>query len=146
MRREEMIKGRLILTVTIPLVLITGQTLMTDTNQLLCTFSKAKCAQPLITINCCYLQHSPSSWIKGVDGSKLAKKTMKLGGRHCFGKQIGKLITGPHIMRSDVVGLNLLTNKMTINFDVFSSFVKYRVLGNMHGSLIVAKKAHWSDR
>jgi len=50
-----------------------------------------------------------------------------------------------NILGLNKFGLNLLTNVVTINFDVLCTFMKYRIGRNMHGSLIVTKQCHGSN-
>jgi hypothetical protein len=46
------------------------------------------------------------------------------------------------IMSLDSLRLNLLMNKVTINLNVFCSFVKHKISCNMHDSLVVTEQGY----
>ena len=45
--------------------------------------------------------------------------------------------------RTDETALKLLTDNVTIDGNVFGSFVKHRVSGNVQGSLVVTVEGDW---
>jgi hypothetical protein len=59
-----------------------------------------------------------------------------------FGEHINKLIMTVGVMSLDNLRLNLLTNKVIINLNVFYSFMKHKISCNMHGNLVVTKQGH----
>ena len=46
----------------------------------------------------------------------------------------------PDRKKLDVTSNHFVSNKMAIKLDVFGTFMKYEVVGNVHGSLIVTKQ------
>ena len=60
-----------------------------------------------------------------------------------FGENISQLIMIACIMSGDDFGLHLCSNIMTVDFNMFGSFVKNRIRGNMHGGLIIKEQGHW---
>jgi len=59
-----------------------------------------------------------------------------------FCEHISKLIMTADVMSLDNLRLNLLTNEVTINFNVFCSFMKHRISCNMHDSLVVTEQGN----
>ena len=92
------------------------------------------------------LQYSPSSWRQWINGAKLEHKAMKNSRRKNFSEGICKLITGSDIVCLDHLGLNLLPNEVTIYFNMFCSFMKNRIGGDVHSCLIVAEQFHRTSR
>ena len=54
-----------------------------------------------------------------------------------FGKDVSKLLTGTYWQQSDLMLEDLFTNKVTIKLDVFRSFMKNGIGGNVDACIIV---------
>lgn len=67
---------------------------------------------------------------------------MKLGLSYFFCEDINKLCVSGNVGRNNLMGLDFITNKMTVDFNVFDSFVENKIGGDMKGSLVIVVK--WS--
>lgn len=67
---------------------------------------------------------------------------LKLGLLQCLSKDIGRMSGNRDIGRRNLLCLKFITNKMTVNLNVLSSFMKHGVGRNVKSSLIITKQ--WS--
>ena len=61
-------------------------------------------------------------------------------------KNVSKLIKRANVKWRDEARENFLRNKMIINFDVFCSFVKYRIFDNINSRMIFTINFEWRRR
>src|SRR3954464_8145635 len=67
---------------------------------------------------------------------------MKLCAWQHLSEYISKLFVATCIGSLNNMILNLVTNKVTINFNVFRSFMKHGIRCDVHSSLVVTKESH----
>lgn len=65
---------------------------------------------------------------------------MKLSRFQSFGEDVSWLQGTADVLRSDKTSLKCITNKMTVDLDMFRALVKYRIDMNVNDSLTVIKK------
>jgi len=66
-----------------------------------------------------------------MSNTQLAKKIMELPLAKGLGEDICKLLHGRGVTSDNSVGNQLFTHKMTIHFDMFGTFMKDRISGNV---------------
>ena len=75
--------------------------------------------------------------------SHLAQETMKLIGMENLSKNVSKLVLGVNMQSLENPNLNLLSNDMTINLNMFGALMVDWVCCNVESSLVVTVKNSW---
>jgi len=69
--------------------------------------------------------------------AQLGSQELKLALPKCFCKNVGRLHLGSDIRERQIAGVKPLTYEMTVNLDMFRTFVENWILGDMKRSLTV---------
>lgn len=69
--------------------------------------------------------------LKQIENTQLGQKMLVLLHRQSLSKDISKLVLCGNIGRIDDLGLQLISNVMTVNLYMFGPFMKQRIMSNM---------------
>jgi len=83
----------------------------------------------------------PSSWRMRIKNAQLVLQILELLLTESFGEDVCKLFGGGSVARLDDTRHDMVPNKVAIDFNMFGTFMKNRIVSNMNGGLVVTMQA-----
>ena len=77
-----------------------------------------------------------------INHAQLSPEVHELLSAKGLSDNVSRLVSSQNVRESDISGLKLFLDKVTITFDMFCALIKYMILGSMESSLTVTEEMH----